>query len=151
VAATSEALPELGTVAPAKVNRLGPTPRQLTMPGIGKSKDAVTALFDELGPGQLAKRVFEGDNDSYIVLQLIDRAQPKVEEFDKKSDLELSRMREARGKATVRDWLKYRCEALAKAGKIRPAPDKIRESDDKGNPAPTVYRPCGQTFDILSR
>ena len=151
VVATTEVLPELGTVAPAKVNRLGPTPRQLTMPGIGKSKDAAAALFDELAAGQLAKRVYEAENDSFVVIQLIDRVQPKMEEFDKNADLEVTRMREARGKATVRDWLKYRCEALAKAGKIRPAPDKVRETDDKGNPAPQIYRPCGQTFDVLSR
>jgi hypothetical protein len=151
ITASSDVLPEIGTVSPAKVNRLGPTQRQLTMPGIGRSKDAIAALFDELSPGSLAKRVYEGDNDSYLVIQLIERPQADVKEFDKKADLEISRMRDARGKATVRDWLKFRCEALAKAGKIRPAPDKIRESDDKGNPAPTVYRPCGQTFDVLSR
>jgi len=151
VVATSEVLPEIGTVTPPKVNKLGPAPRQLTMPGIGHSKDAAAALFDELAAGQLAKHVYEADNDSFVVVQLIDRAQPKMDEFEKTADRELIRMREARGKATVRDWLKYRCEALAKVGKIRPAPDKVRETDDKGNPAPQVYRPCGQTFDVLSR
>ena len=150
VAASTEVLPELGTVAPAKVNRLGPSPRQLAMPGIGRSKDAINALFDELMPGGLAKHVYEGDGDSYVVIQLIDRAHPKVEEFDKTADVEISRMREARGKATVRDWLKHRCEDLTKAGKIRPAAERIRETDDKGNPAPTIYKPCTY-FDNIVR
>jgi len=150
VAASNEVLPEIGTVAPARVNRLGPSPRQLAMPGIGRSKDAINALFGELTPGALGKHVYEGDNDSYLLVQLIDHATPKQDEFDKTADVEISRLREARGKATVREWLKNRCDVLTKAGKIRPAPERIRETDDKGNPAPTIYKPCS-TFDYLVR
>jgi hypothetical protein len=54
----------------------------------------------------------------------------------------IDRMREERGAQLVRDWLKNRCEELDKAGKIKPRADKITEFDDKGNPMPTVYRPC---------
>jgi len=57
-------------------------------------------------------------------------------------------MQKARGKAAVHDWLKQRCDTLTKAGKIRAAADRIRETDDKGNPAPTVYQPC-KYFDYL--
>jgi hypothetical protein len=150
VAASSEVLPEIGTVAPARVNRLGPSPRQLAMPGVGRSKDAINALFGELTPGALGKHVYEGDGDSYVLIQLIDHATPKQDDFEKTAEVEISRLREARGKATVRDWLKNRCEVLTKAGKIRPAPERIRETDDKGNPAPTIYKPCS-TFDYLVR
>jgi hypothetical protein len=120
------------------------------MPGIGGSKEAVDALFDELQPGNLAKKVYVGDNGTYVVLQLINRAQPSVAEFDKIADTEIARMQEARGQAAVRDWLKNRCDTLTKAGKIRPAPDRIRETDDKGNPAPTVYHPC-MYFDFMNQ
>jgi len=43
---------------------------------------------------------------------------------------------------TVEQWLKSRCEALAKDGKIKPLAELIAESDDKGAPLPAVYRPC---------
>jgi hypothetical protein len=147
---SKDVLPQFGEVAKAKLNRLGPAPRQPKMPGLGSSKEAVDALFEELGTGNLAKKVYEGDNGSYVVLQLINRAQPNVADFDKTADAEIARMQEARGKAAVHAWLKARCEVLTKANKIRPAADKIRETDDKGNPAPTVYQPC-MSFDYLGR
>ena len=120
------------------------------MPGIGASKAAIDALFDELSAGNVAKKIYEGDNGAYVVVQLVNRAQPKVEEFDKTADAEIARMQEARGKAALHGWLRARCEAATKAGRIRPAADRIRETDDKGNPAPTVYRPC-ITLDLSDR
>ena len=150
IVASKEVLPQVVDVARPKINRLGPAPRQAKMPGIGSSKTAVAALFDDLSPGGVAKKIYEGEGGSYLLVQLVERAQPKLEDFDKKADAEIARMQEARGKAALHDWLKSRCETLTKAGRIRPSPDKIRESDDKGNPAPTVYRPC-MFFDYLDR
>jgi hypothetical protein len=150
VVASKDVLPALGEVPKAKVNRLGPTPRQAKLPGIGGSKAAINALFDELAPGNLAKQVYEGEGGTYLVIQLINKATPKVEDFDKTADAEIARMTEARGRAAVHEWLKGRCETLTKANKIRPAPERIRETDDKGNPAPTVYRPC-MYLDIIDR
>jgi hypothetical protein len=150
VEASKDTLPQVGDVPKAKVNRLGPSPRQAKMPGLGGAKDAIDALFDELEPGTLAKNVYEGDNGNFVVVQLINRSQPKVEEFDKIADAEITQMQAARGKAALGQWLKERCDTLTKAGKIRPAPDRIRETDDKGNPAPTVYHPC-MYFDYLDR
>lgn len=150
VEASKDVLPSFGNVPAAKVNRLGPSPRQARMPGIGGSKEAIDALFDELSAGNLAKKVYAGDNGTFVVVQLINRTQPSVEEFDKIADTEIARMQEARGHAAVRDWLKNRCDVLTKANKIRPAADRVRESDDKGNPAPTVYRPC-MYFEYLDR
>ena len=150
IEASKDQLPQLGAIPKPKVNRLGPSPRQAKMADLGSSKEAVAALFDELSPGEVAKKLYEGDGGSYVVVQLITRSEPKVEEFDKTADAEIARMQGARGKAAVHDWLKQRCETLTKAGKIRPATDRIRETDDKGNPAPTVYHPC-MYFDYLDR
>jgi hypothetical protein len=150
VEASKDVLPELTNPPKARVNRLGPAPRQAKMPGVGGSKEAIDALFEELQPGNLAKKVYAGDNGTFVVVQLINRAQPSVAEFDKIADSEIARMQDARGKAAVREWLKNRCEVLTKAGKIRPAADRIRETDDKGNPAPTLYHPC-MYFDSLDR
>lgn len=150
VVASKDVLPALGEVPKAKVNRLGPTPRQAKLPGVGGSKAAISALFDELAPGNLAKQVYEGEGGTYLVIQLINKATPKVEDFDKTADAEIARMTEARGRAAVHAWLKGRCETLTKANKIHPAADRIRETDDKGNPAPTVYKPC-MYLDIIDR
>jgi hypothetical protein len=150
IEASKDVLPQFGEIPKPKLNRLGPSPRQTRMPGVGSTKPAIDALFDELAPGNLAKQVYEGDAGTYVVLQLINRLQPNAAEFDKIADAEITRMQEARGKATLREWLKGRCETLNKAGKIKPAADRIRETDDKGNPTPTVYRPC-MYFDYLDR
>jgi hypothetical protein len=150
IAASTDVLPPLDAVPRPKVNRLGPAPRQATMPGLGHAKDAIEALFGELAPGALANRVYEGDAGAYILVQLIDHAQPKVDDFDKTADAEIARMRDARGKAAVHDWLKGRCNTLTKAKRIHAAADRVRETDDKGNPAPTVYTPC-MYFDALDR
>jgi hypothetical protein len=150
IEATKDVLPQFGNMPKAKVNRLGPAPRMARMPGIGASKAAINALFDELAPNDLAKQVYEGEGGTYVVLQLINRAQPNADEFDKTAGLEIARMQQARGKAALRNWLKNRCEALSKDGKIRPHSDRIRETDDKGNPTPTVYRPC-MLFDFINR
>jgi len=150
VEASKDVLPQFGEISKAKLNRLGPSPRQAKMPGVGAAKTAIDALFDELAPGSLAKKVYEGEGENYVVLQLINRSEPNASDFDKTADAEIARMQAARGKAAVREWLKGRCETLTKAGKIRPAADRIRETDDKGNPAPTVYHPC-MYFDYLDR
>lgn len=142
VEATKDVLPALTTVAKPKLNRFGPMPRQTKMPGVGGAKPAIAALFEGLTPGSLAKQVYEGENGAYVVFQLVDRAQPKVEEFDKRADQEIARLQEQRGRAAVNDYVKHRCEELAKAGKIRPSADRIRETDDDGKPLPTRYAPC---------
>jgi hypothetical protein len=120
------------------------------MQGLGHAKAAIEALFSELTPGAVGKQVYEGDAGAYVLVQLVERSQPKVEDFDKTADAELARMRDARGKAALHDWLKGRCAALDKANKIHPNPDRVRETDDKGNPAPRVYKPC-MYFDALDR
>ncbi|HEX4422965.1 MAG TPA: hypothetical protein VH165_33845, partial [Kofleriaceae bacterium] len=142
IEASKDVLPAMGTVARPTVSRIGPSPRQAKMPGVGGSKDAINALFDELAPGAVARTLYEGDAGAYVLIQLIARAQPKVDEFDKTADAEIARMTAARAHQAEELWLKDRCDTLVKAGKIKPSAEKIRETDDKGNPAPTVYRPC---------
>ena len=107
----------------------------------GASKEAQAALFDELTPGMLAKKVYEGDG-AFVVVQLISKSDPKAEDFNKDADRMIEELRGERAIAFVEDWLKERCEKLAKDSKIKPNPGLIRESDDKGNPLPVVYRPC---------
>ena len=147
---SNDVLPATSNVGKPHVERLGPSPRQAKMAGLGASKDAANALFDELAAGQVAKAIYVGEGDTFVVVQLVNRAQPKVDDFDKTADHEVSQLQDARGKAALGQWLKERCDTLTKAGKIKPAADKIRETDDKGNPAPTIYHPC-MDFDAFNR
>ncbi len=141
LAPSKDQLPAIGDVPKAHVNRLGPSPRSKQMPGLGQSKEAVDAVFDELKPGELAPRIFFADN-AYILVQLVSRAQPNVTDFDKEADHRVAELRQSRGQAFVEEWLKEKCEALAKDGKIKPNAELILDHDDQGKILPTQYRPC---------
>ncbi len=140
LAPSKDVLPAFGEVKP-KVMSHGPSPRMKSMPGLGSSDAAVAAIFGELTPGMLAKKVYESDGN-YIVLQLKAKDAAKVTEFDKTADTSVTELREVRGRALLEDWLRTRCEQLAKDGKIKPMADLVKESDDQGKPLPAVYRPC---------
>jgi hypothetical protein len=141
VTASNDKLPEFSAVEPPTVSRFGPAQRTSPMSGIGTSKEAAAALFDELSPGMLAKQVYEADG-GFIVMQLISRAQPKVADFEKDADRLVEQLRGERAQAFVEEWLKDRCENLVKEGKIKPNPGLLRETDDSGKLLPTGYRPC---------
>ena len=91
------------------------------MSGIGASKEAATALFDELTPGMLAKKVYDARR-RFIVMQLISRTQPKVADFDKDADRLVAELRQSRAQAFLEEWMKERCETLVKDGKIKREP-----------------------------
>jgi len=139
--ASSDVLPAFGDVARPRVQSHGPVPRMRSLPGVGDNKDAINALFDELSAGMLATRVYEANGD-FVVVQLTAKNTPKVEDFDKVADQEIEQIRRARGMVAVNKFLADRCQALAKAGRIKPMADLIRETDDNGKPLPTVYSPC---------
>ncbi len=140
---SKDVLPAFATdmVKPKVVNH-GPVPRLKSLPAVGASTPAINALFEEMSAGMLAKQVYQADDGSYVLLQLTEKSAPKVEEFDKVADQEIKEMRDLRAMIAVEQWLKTRCEALAKDSKIKPLADLISESDDKGAPLPAVYRPC---------
>ncbi|MFN0250102.1 MAG: peptidylprolyl isomerase, partial [Kofleriaceae bacterium] len=141
VEATKDVLPAFGTVATPFLEAVGPVPKASELPGVGANKAAIESMFDELTPGMLAKQVYESDG-SYVVLQLKDKQQPKMDEFEKSADQKIEMLRSIRGAMMLKSWLKERCEQYQKDGKIEPMADLIRETDDKGNPLPVSYRPC---------
>jgi parvulin-like peptidyl-prolyl isomerase len=138
---SSEEIPKLGEVPKVKVTRYGPTPREKSMPGLGTSKDAISAVFEELAPTKIATKIYEADGN-YIVLQLIARENPDVTAFDKDADERVAALRTKRGEAFLDTWLRERCEAMVQKGKIVPNPELLRETDEKGNVVQTNYRPC---------
>jgi hypothetical protein len=128
-------------VVPPMVEVYGPTAHTDPLPGIGSSKEIGNALFDELGAGMIAKKVYASDGN-YVVIQETAKNQPKVEDFEKKAPVIIEQLRQKRAQAFLADWLGARCEELAKANRITPAPSLIHEFDDQGNPLPITYHPC---------
>ncbi len=141
VIASKDQLPAFGDVPKAKVHRFGPAPHSSELPGVGKSKEAVNALFDELQQGDLAKHAYDADG-AYVIVQLVARTTPNVADFDKEADQRVAELRAKRGQEFLDTWLKDKCETAYKEGRIRPNAELIQERDDKGNPLPVQYRPC---------
>ncbi|MEO8845922.1 MAG: peptidylprolyl isomerase [Kofleriaceae bacterium] len=135
-------LPAIGDVAKPHINRFGPRARATQMPGLGQSKDAIEAVYGgDLHPGDLAKKVYEADG-SYVVIQLVDRKTPNVKDFDKEADRLTAALRTTRANAFLDDWMRDKCEGLAKDGKIKPNPELLIERDDAGKVLPVTYKPC---------
>ena len=139
IAASKDVLPAFAEVAKPKAQRHGPTPRTPEVEGL--PKDAVAVIFDELRAGQTSDKVFE-EEGNYVITGLVERGQPKMDEFDKNADRVLADLRELRARMLIEDFLKTRCEELQKDNKIKPAAELVRETDEQGNPLPTTYKPC---------
>jgi hypothetical protein len=141
VEASKDVLPAFGEIKPPFLESVGPVPHANELPGVGDNKAAIDSLFEELAPGMLGKQVYEAD-DGYVIVQLKDKQQPKMDEFDKTADQKIETLRAIRGAMLLENWLKTTCEQYEKDGKIEPMADLIRETDDKGKALPVAYRPC---------
>ncbi len=141
VVPSSDQLPAFDNVKAPYVSRFGPAPRSPMMSGLGTSKEAAAALFDELSAGMIATRVYEADG-AFVVVQLIGRNAPKVEEFEKEGDRLVEELRRERAQAFVEEWLQERCEKLRDDKKIKPNSQLIQEFDDAGKAMPVTYQPC---------
>jgi parvulin-like peptidyl-prolyl isomerase len=139
--ATTEQLPAFGTVAKAGLDIIGPIPRSNDIAGFGEAPALVSLLFDKLAPKQLASTIFDA-RGQFAIVQLVERTTPEMKQFDKDADSMMEAIRTRRAGDAVNAFVKSRCEALNKAGKIKPAPELIREQDDQGKVLPTTYKPC---------
>ena len=144
VVASKDLLPTFGDMPVAKYSHHGPEKRVTQLPGLEGAKEAVGILFDDLADAQLAPRVLEGDTGVYYVVQLTKKVNPETGDFDKKADELMQRLQDARSGSMLLDWMRTKCEALSKAGKIKVAADKTRDTDDQGKPLPVTYQPCFQ-------
>ena len=135
---STDVLPAFGTVALPKVHRHGPYPRMPQLPTAGK--EGTRAMFDEITAGKPANRVYETDG-SYSVLEVIEKGEPKVEDFEKDAAKHIAELRRARAAAALIEWAKTRCEQLKKEEKIKPAPRYVVERGEDGKNVQT-YQPC---------
>jgi parvulin-like peptidyl-prolyl isomerase len=139
---SKDQLPAMGDIAKPHVSRFGPRPRAKQMNGLGQSKEAIEAVYGgDLHPGDLGKKVYEAEG-AFVVVQLVDRKTPNVKDFDKDADRRTADLRTARANAFLDEWMRSKCEALAKDSKIKPNPELLIERDDAGKVLPVTYKPC---------
>lgn len=139
---SKDQLPAMGNVEKPHLERFGPSARAKQMPGLGQSKQAIDAVYGgDLHPGDLAKKVYEAQG-AFVVIQLVDRKTPNVKDFDKDADRRTAELRTTRANAFLNDWMRTKCEALAKDNKIKPNPELLIERDDAGKLLPVTYKPC---------
>ena len=141
LAPSTDVLPQFGDIKKPKAIPYTGIQRQKDMPGLEGVADAATTLFDTLKVGMLGPKVYDTP-DGYVLIQLMEKKAPVEADFEKVAETEIARLRGIRGRMAVEAWLKSRCEALAKDGKIKPLGDLINETDDAGQPLPQVYKPC---------
>jgi hypothetical protein len=141
LAPSTDVLPQFSEIKKPKAIPYTRIQRQKDMPGLEGVDDAATTLFDQLKVGMLGPKVYDTP-EGYVLLQLMDKKAAVEADFEKVAETEIARLRAIRGRMAVEGWLKSRCEALAKDGKIKPLQDLINETDDAGQPLPQVYKPC---------
>ena len=139
---TDDVLPAFGDVPKAHVQRIGPIPRTAGLiNGIGTSKPMVNALFDELSQGAIAKQLYEVE-DGYVIVQLVAKDTPKMDEFDKDAEAKIARLSQERGAGVLGEWLKSRCDELDKKGKIIVDKTLLRDQDEQGKSKTIPFAPC---------
>jgi parvulin-like peptidyl-prolyl isomerase len=139
---SKDQLPAMSDVPKPHINRFGPSARAKQMPGLGQSKEAIDAVYGgDLHAGDLAKKVYEAEG-AFVVIQLVDRKTPNVKDFDKDADRRTAELRIVRANAFLDDWMRSKCEALAKDSKIKPNHELLVERDDQGKVLPVTYKPC---------
>lgn len=118
-AAGAEAIPQVEGIAP-KVQSIGPFQRDAEgeITGLGKSKELMDVIFDQLADGQLAPKVYEVDGN-FVVVQVVSRKNPDPAKFTEEEKARIMRSIAAeRGYGLLRDWVETRCKALVNAGKV---------------------------------
>jgi parvulin-like peptidyl-prolyl isomerase len=136
---TKDVLPVFGEIAKPSLKKHGPYPRVEQLPGLGK--ELVPVVFDEMTGGMLAKRVYEADG-AFILVQVTAKGEASMDEFEKDAPALVGRMRMTRAAYLVEDWLKARCVALDKDGKIT-VPDEFKNPTPDEDKKPVMpYKTC---------
>ncbi len=137
-----DGLPRPANLKMPKIQHQGPFQRDVKqIPGLGESKAAVQAVFEGLEIGQVAHQVFEIGND-YVILELAGRTDPDLDQFTKDEPQLLQQARLEKAQDVLGQWLKDRCEKVAKAGEIQVNQSLFDVTDDKGQKIPGNYKPC---------
>ena len=139
--------PDDGLTRPAnlkmpKIQNRGPFMRDIKqIPGLGESKKALQAIFAGLELGQVAPGVFEIGND-YVILELAGLTEPDLDQFTKDEPQLLQQARLEKAQDVLGQWLKDRCEKVAKDGDIQVNQTLFEVTNDQGQKVKGNYKPC---------
>ncbi|WP_428265258.1 peptidylprolyl isomerase [Haliangium sp.] len=140
--ADDEELPFSLDIVEPKLRSIGPFTRDADgmIFGLGSSEELMTALFDELGEGQLADKVYEITN-SYAVVRLTGRQEPNLKEFEENKAERLEGMGYERGFRHLSSWLESRCQALIEAQQVGVNKEKLNQIATEKEGEEFNYRP----------
>lgn len=110
------------------------------IPGIGTSKELVTALFDVIGVGELAGQVYEVSGD-YFVVRLTKREQPDMAKFQTEKPKLAAQMAKEKSLGVVAEYVSRRCNEARDRGSISYDPTYVTYTDLDAATKP-AYIPC---------
>ena len=118
-AAANEVLPTVSLPAP-QVEKLGPTSRPPDkLAGLGRSKELIRDLFENLKEGETATRVYSvTEPDGLVIVQLLDRTEADLERFTEEKNSSLDQGAMEKAISVVHHFATRRCRELAEAGEI---------------------------------
>jgi peptidyl-prolyl cis-trans isomerase D len=119
----------------ADINRVGGY-----IPGIGTSKELVTALFDTVAVGELADQVYEVSGDFFVV-RLTKREEPDMEKFKTEKARIAAELARDKAQASLATYQAQRCNEARERGSISYDPNLVTYGDVEG-PAKPTYVPC---------
>lgn len=134
ITAGKDVLPALATVPPPQVESFGPVSKGSDLGALHLSKEQLAGLY-ALAPGNASLAIYEPGQGLYVVVQLEARTIPTADDFAHDEKLFTEKLDEKRGGTAVQDWLRTRCQAAAKANRIRVNPEIV------GTDGPP-YVPC---------
>ena len=117
--------------------------------GLGESAELAKALFQQLKPGQLGPKVYQvelvKDRFDYVVVKLITREEPKMDEFAKKKETLAADFSLVKSYRLLDEWTAHKCRDTKERGEIDVNQQFVDygEVDDKtGKARHTAYQPC---------
>jgi peptidyl-prolyl cis-trans isomerase D len=115
------------------------------VPGIGKAPEVMTALFDELKPGELGPKVYEVEKD-YFIVRLTKHVEPDMAKYEADKVKIAAQMASQKSEEIRESWEAERCKEVAQKNLIQVEPsfadyENAAADKDKTKKSPT-YAPC---------
>jgi hypothetical protein len=108
---------------------------------VGRSKELVEALFEQIAVGEVADRVFEvQEPNSFVVVKLVSRTDADMEKLAKDEASIRTDLRQRKAVELLAAWLKDRCQKVASAGEVEVNRGFLYEDPEAEQAIP--YRAC---------
>jgi peptidyl-prolyl cis-trans isomerase D len=112
------------------------------VPGIGKAPEVMTALFEQLKPGELGPKVYEIEN-AYFIVRLTKHTEPDMKKYEEDKAKIAAQMTRMKGMEVLAAWEGERCREVAAKNAIEVEPSFV-EYGEGADPTKkkTTYTPC---------